>query len=371
LKQHWDAAGFLLEGKDIYVSNVDIDNGPSYVYPPLTGILHLPFALLPFPVFRLIWYLINMGSLLACIYYCKKLILGLKFKVPSWMSFLSVLLILRFVQRNFDYGQINIPVFALLLGCMSAVYYGKNLKGAFLLSLAASIKIFPLMLFGYFLFKLKIKFLVYGMLFILLLNVIIPAIYFGPSELIPVYKKYVYGIQERGKSAEYYQPGNQSLFGALSRFLTDFKYRNDSVSMAIFSIKDVRMIFAIISLILLMVCCYFSLPKFKDQLFIEFAMFLCLMFLAWQISWIQNFILLLLPHFVIMKYISECKDDKFVLYSFIIIMFVAFFSVRGMVGGKVDYFFRMRSHLTFVALIEFLLLIRIKLKKYILGKNYV
>lgn len=102
-----------------------------YLYPPTTALLLLPFAATKnYPLHQWLWH----GFLGLLVFLLVR---------RSWATWLALALLTRYLLITFSYGQINLPIIALLAAAGAA--QGRAWTGA-LWSLAAGIKIYPLVL---------------------------------------------------------------------------------------------------------------------------------------------------------------------------------------------------------------------------------
>lgn len=122
------------------------------VHPPLAVLLVAPLTLLPFSAAALIWTLGGAALLLATAW---RIIdeLGLPLRGP-WRAIALLLLLSWYpVWLHMHLGQWTIPLLALLVGAWICLRRGRDGLAGVLIGLAALIKLYPLLLFGYALWR--------------------------------------------------------------------------------------------------------------------------------------------------------------------------------------------------------------------------
>jgi alpha-1,2-mannosyltransferase len=183
--------------------------------------LIIPLALLPLPVAAYCWYLISAASILAAAWMAAGL--GCRVIQPDGESCGArliitagaLLMLIRFVLDNFDFGQVNTMVAAL---AVSHVYYyakGKRTVSALALALAVSIKLTPAILILYHLAKLRLKFVAAcaGLLVAVSVLSFLPFGSRGPD----AFTTFVDRTVKNGQGFDLAFSGNQSLRGAVAR----------------------------------------------------------------------------------------------------------------------------------------------------------
>lgn len=155
------AAELLREGKNCY--NVwiylGVDDYCGYSYSPLFAIFLIPFTFFPYPTAQVLWLFANLFFL----YRLFKIIRwylplsSLTTKQYRLWVILSVILTSRFVLNNFEMVQMTI---FLLYCCLEATYQLKNNKyilSGILISVGIIVKIMPIIMIPYFLYRKQIK----------------------------------------------------------------------------------------------------------------------------------------------------------------------------------------------------------------------
>jgi len=177
-----EAAKLLRENENLYNKWIDVSEGASglYYYSPLFALLLVPFSYLPYFIPNLLWLLASVFFLyriwvLIAEYFDLK---GFGRKSKNLLLFLTLLFTIRFIHLNF--GMIQMTIFLLwsMLESVHAFNNKQNIKGAAILALAINIKILPLVLIPYLVYRNKWKpVLIISIIFIALL--FIPALFIG------------------------------------------------------------------------------------------------------------------------------------------------------------------------------------------------
>jgi len=183
-KVYLEAAKLIASGKSPYHEWLKVDdNGYClYFYSPLWALILIPFIKLPNAIPNLLWLLANIWF----VYRLVILLSGyLNLKVLSdkqikWLYFLVSVSSLRFLLYNFEMMQMTIFILWGALESLSLFKKNKFLPGGSLLALVINIKILPIVLLPYLIYRREYKgvltCLVFAFLFLLL-----PAVFLGWS----------------------------------------------------------------------------------------------------------------------------------------------------------------------------------------------
>lgn len=177
-----EAAKLVNSGENPYQKWIYIKEGHSclYFYSPLWAVLLIPFTHLPNFIPNLIWLLFNVW----CLYRIGKLLVHyLDLELVSerqlqWILTLTFLLNLRFILYNFSLIQLTI---FLLWGSLESIRLfreQKYIRGGMLLALIINIKILPIVLLPYLLYRNEWKSFVSCLLF-LVVFLFLPAVIIG------------------------------------------------------------------------------------------------------------------------------------------------------------------------------------------------
>ncbi|MBK7849597.1 MAG: DUF2029 domain-containing protein [Bacteroidetes bacterium] len=177
-----EAAKLVKSGEDPYQKWIFIKEGHSclYFYSPFFSLLLIPFSYLPNIVPNLLWLLFNSW----CIYRIAKLLVHyidteiLSTRQLQWILALTLLLNLRFILYNFTLIQVTLFLVWGMLESLRLFREGKFWYGGMLLALVINIKILPIVLLPYLIYRKEFK----GAgitLFFLCIYFLLPAIFVG------------------------------------------------------------------------------------------------------------------------------------------------------------------------------------------------
>src|SRR5208283_2057752 len=117
------------------------DDSDRFLYAPIFAVAFAPLAALPRHLAQFIFFAINAFSLIELIIGAGVILFGRGRQLPAELIVLPVLLSFRFIDNNFDHGQINLPTLALIVW---AIVYANESRDAWAgLMLAAAILIKP------------------------------------------------------------------------------------------------------------------------------------------------------------------------------------------------------------------------------------
>jgi hypothetical protein len=169
----------VLDGADIYqVRNV---RGWAYVYPPPFAILMTPFALLSVFWGALIWYLISVALIIWALVMCVRTVRS-AFSVDGHLLILlivPIVLLLVWFMSGLTRGQASVLLMWLVLAAFCWHWEGHELRGGACLAGAVLLKVFPIVLLGYFVWRRKWKFLFATFATITVGGLILPGAVFG------------------------------------------------------------------------------------------------------------------------------------------------------------------------------------------------
>lgn len=127
----------VLHGLAIYPP----DDSDRFLYAPIFAIGFAPFAALPRHLAQFVFFAINAFGLIELILGAGVMLFGREQRLPAVLIIVPVLLSFRFIDNNFDHGQINLPTLALIVWAI--VYAGESREAWAGLMIAAAILIKP------------------------------------------------------------------------------------------------------------------------------------------------------------------------------------------------------------------------------------
>jgi len=117
------------------------DDSDRFLYAPIFAVAFAPLALLPRHVAQFVFFTLNAFSLIEFILGAGVILFGRERRMSAALVVIPVLLSFRFIDNNFDHGQINLPTLALIVW---GIVYAEESHNAWAgLMLAAAILIKP------------------------------------------------------------------------------------------------------------------------------------------------------------------------------------------------------------------------------------
>ncbi|MGZ4037839.1 MAG: glycosyltransferase family 87 protein [Bacteroidia bacterium] len=147
------AAKDLFSGENIYIKTY-VD-GYHYFYSVFFALLLHPFTYLPYAVSKFLWLSLN-AFLAYRIYHILKELLplaGLSRRQLMILKIAGIAFSFRFVFENLHYSQITILLLYLSLQGLQQVFTNKPIAGAFLIALGINIKLLPVVLLPYLVYR--------------------------------------------------------------------------------------------------------------------------------------------------------------------------------------------------------------------------
>jgi len=183
------SAETMLHGENPYKTDTPFP----YIYPMFLSFILIPLTIIPYWLANLAWYAINVVSL----FYTLKIIIVSLFKRPLiyWGEHLYVpitfiiILLLGVIQNNLLNGQVN---FLVLLMCALFFKYfesGRYLLASIFLALGIAIKLVPLIILLYIVFRKKLHVALYSIM-LAFLFCMLPYILLG-GQIFDIYREYL------------------------------------------------------------------------------------------------------------------------------------------------------------------------------------
>lgn len=176
------AAKLVLEGSSCYEVWIHVGKeGLKYFYSPLFAVLLFPFTYLPQEPGNAIWLALNLGVIYRLFVLFTHYLPLQKTSLKAQVFYLLVLLAgARFMFDCFSLGQMT---FILAWGSLESFRLfteKKHLTGAAILALIINVKIIPIALLAYLVYKKEIRAAAYTVMFFVLF-LFLPALVIGPS----------------------------------------------------------------------------------------------------------------------------------------------------------------------------------------------
>lgn len=175
----------IIEGETLYRT---LDGHLLYKYSPSSAVFFSLFALLPYEIAKFIWYLLEL-SILFFILVISYDILPSKQKKKGSVIILSFLVLLRFLAREIELGQVNIFIFFLFIVMLTAVLKKNDVVGGLIWGFSLLFKPYALVFLPYFVLKKRLKLIGSG-LGITVMGLILPVIFYGFKGNIVILKEW-------------------------------------------------------------------------------------------------------------------------------------------------------------------------------------
>jgi hypothetical protein len=219
------AAQAVLDGTDIYQArNI---RGWAYVYPPPFAILMVPFAEMSVFYGSLVWYLVSLSLVVASVAMCVRMVREAQpVEIDGFvLATVPALLLLAWTVPGLARGQAN----ALLLWLVVAAFYwdrkGREALGAVCLAGAVLLKVFPVVLLAYFVWRKRWRFVIGALVALVLLTFVLPAPVFGWHRNLALLHEWIQIVAKPALSTESAR-ADTKLFDQL---ITVRKLRNQSL----------------------------------------------------------------------------------------------------------------------------------------------
>jgi hypothetical protein len=211
---YYRAGHRVLLGHAIYPA----DDSDRFLYAPIFAIAFAPLALLPRHLAQFVFFAINAFSLIELILGAGVILFGRERQLPATLIVVPVLLPFRFIDNNFDHGQINLPTLALIVW---AIIYADESHDVWAgLMLAAAILIKPFAILAALHLAIRGRFATLGWAVAAgVALLVVPIVTFGPRGLIDQTSAYITAIASMTNRYRTMLT-NQSAVSAVARLLS-------------------------------------------------------------------------------------------------------------------------------------------------------
>ena len=161
---------YTLETHDVVSASIGIRMVGRYLYPPTFAILIQPFLVLSPYAASLLWFFVNVSLLLAGVGILLSQSNLRDYRIRIALLLLPVLF--TPVLMTLYLGQVNILIFTLIVLVWLSFVHGRRYTSGVMLALAAWIKIWPIILIAYFVWKREWKVVSGALIGLLLIGVL-------------------------------------------------------------------------------------------------------------------------------------------------------------------------------------------------------
>ncbi len=342
--------GERLIANDLDIYNFKKDGIFSYKYSPFAAIVFQPLAFTDLKTAQKIWCFFN-AVLLIFSFYLSWLIL--KYYYPSInfsneILFLTLIATARPILNNAMQANINLYLyFLMILSAWLSVIKKQQLLAGLPLALAASIKIVPLSLIGFFLFTKRFKALFSSVSITVILSAI-PFLYFGTDETFQLFKDWTTILADKNHDP-YFKWTNQSSYVVWLHILN-----NDDIASIIHKLH----VFIAFPIFLYLVY------KNNEALILSFC-FIAILLVS-PVVRIEYYVMLILPFFVIHQelFLNSDKLWRTLFWlRFVFSYFLGKFLIGKYAAEMISYYGQMYWGLVILIILFILCAINIKKEK--------
>jgi glycosyl transferase family 87 len=284
---YYRAGHRVLLGHAIYPA----DDSDRFLYAPIFAIAFAPLAALPRHLAQFVFFAVNAFSLIELILGAGVMLFGRERRLPAALIVVPVLLSFRFIDNNFDHGQINLPTLALIVW---AIIYADESHDAWAgLMLAAAILIKPFAVLAALHLAIRRRFIALGWTVIAgLALIVVPILIFGPRGWIDQTGAYVTAIDSMTNRYRTMLT-NQSAVSAVARLMS-LRVGTDAETSATATIVGMGLELVLVAAVSLWDWKSEDRGKFMSRL--ALCGFFCLMPSFAPISWKSYYAAMLVPY---------------------------------------------------------------------------
>jgi len=310
----------MLRGDSIYDQNAyRKDKVAIFKYPPLFASITALFALTSERSAATAWFCFNFILLILFVYCSGRMIFDkdVSLKQRNWIYFWSLFLTTRFYLQNFDAGQVNFLMMALILFGLYAAEKKKDVLSGFLIGFSILVKYMGVIFIPYFIIKRKFKVVLFILLSLFVYS-LLPALFWGWARNFQLqYQFFPYLCATSLDMYSLSDYANQSLMAMVVRFFSGY---GDN-TLKFLNLKDFQLgFFAGCSYIFIYLLSIWPAVDSKETISeksftrIDLALLFVCVALFNPNAWMHAFIFLTFGYMVIFDYLFKIGfKDKLVL----------------------------------------------------------
>ncbi|TGL02059.1 glycosyltransferase family 87 protein [Leptospira levettii] len=336
----------------------------TYIYPPVFSFLLIPITYLSEPNAALTFEILSWISLLILVYLLfqnKELNLQ-RTKFPYLILILTILFNFRFIESHIQNNQVGILLILLVL---VSILVKNHFLGGFLLALAVSIKITPLVFLFVFVYEKKYSRIFWFLIGLVLWNVL-PLVYHW-DYTIQMSKEWMTEILGNALNNPLLRSwkNNQSLSSTLAKY---FVSGADFINQPTYGLPLLNLSVSVLKLIQLVFIFVYGIPllilwRKPNQKWTIISLLFLISALFSGISWIHSYIICLVPVYFILNKVFSTQMETKELYFLILVLCLPIFSHRTFVGQKVESFLSMFSILFYSTSLLYFYIVRFALNE--------
>ncbi len=299
----------VLDGTDIYEAhNV---RGWYYLQPPLFAVAMVPFAMIPQMWAVLIWYLLSVAMMIAAVRMCVRMMS--RRQPPSQNQFVIYLvpplLVVLLLVSALAHGQSSVLMLWLVIAALYCNEQGHAVVGGVSLAGATLVKVFPVLLLGYFVWRKKWRFVAASLLALVLGLFVLPSFAYGWKGNRVFLEKWVTRVVSPALQSEK-ERANEPLYNTL---LNSDMVNNQSLPAVLWRWTKVQSASWIARLgVVAMACVIFLVGRKSapiNEPLILGAALICTV-LAPPVSWSHYFLVLLFPLTALIALLQRTADQS-------------------------------------------------------------
>ncbi len=175
----------IIKGETLYRVS---DGHLQYKYSPASAVFFSIITFLPYELAKFIWYLSELLFLFLSLIISYNILSSTQ-KKKGLVLILSFLVLVKFIGREIELGQVNIFIFFLLIMMVKALLNKNDVKGGLFLGLSLIFKPYGLVFLPYFILKKRFKLIASGFGTVII-GLILPVIFYGLRGNIVVLKQW-------------------------------------------------------------------------------------------------------------------------------------------------------------------------------------
>jgi hypothetical protein len=164
------------------------DGHLQFKYSPAAAVFFSVLALFPYEMAKVLWYFLEIYLLFLCLTASYD-ILPAKHKKKGWVVALSFLVLLKFIGREMELGQVNIFLTYFLIMMVITLLEKKDVQAGLFWGFSLFFKPYALVFLPYFILKKRIKMIASG-LGTLVIGLMLPVFFYGFQQNFFVLKEW-------------------------------------------------------------------------------------------------------------------------------------------------------------------------------------
>lgn len=362
------ASSDVIKGVDVYTKLYK--EWYHYFYGLSFAVIIYPLTLTPLKLAAFIWLLLNFYFLFTCI---KRIAVWTKLNtnIPFLLFLFVTLFCIQFLLQNFRYGQVTILVLFCVIETVEAIINNKPLRAGIFLAMGIHIKLLPLVLIPWLIYRKEWKATIFTFAFLLMLY-LAPVLFIGKDSFLQNMKSW-YALINPSNEKHVIDTDERSFHGLSTLLATlliekvpDYYALDIKRNIANIQVENLNTVLNIVRLIFICsVIFVFSWPPFKKiqnafQAFKESSYLLCLIPLIFPHQ--QHYAFLLCWPAAIILCVEEWKSNGqfFTLNKIILILILICFNLSLFLGEFTEYYEHFKIITYAAILIVILFLIRSK-----------